>query len=234
MKHNKRHFTLLELLIVAAILVAIAGIGISNLSRVTDRANDGLVLAEMQTIAKAIRLFKQDTGYYPNTGPFKLSTDDKAKSPANFYQLLSSESPLPSGHQLEKWNPETGRGWRGPYLTGFDDGKVSIGSEINNATFSNVNDPNYYTELDPTEGNIINNISGIADPFTHKPENLFLKWKFRYWDKKDREWKDKERDEWGRPYLVFDLQGQPFLISMGRDGEYGTADDIILNIGKAD
>ena len=255
MKHNKRHFTLLELLIVAAILVAIAGIGISNLSGVTDRANDGLVLAEMQTIAKAIRQFKQDTGYYPKTGPFNLedksggrveydNLPDEAgssntvkerwfNSPANFYQLLSTESPLAgTNHQLKKWNPETGRGWRGPYLTCFNDGYVDIRSELNDAN-NNPSSSNYYEKLSPLDGTNIADVPGIADPFEFGTvkvgSNTLLDWSTTPGG--------TERNEWGRPYLVFDLDSKPFIISMGPNGrhvadEYSSddADEIRLNI----
>lgn len=67
-------FTLLELLVVVAIMAAIAGAVVGAFRGVGPVVDDGLVRAEMQEIAKAIRQFKQDTGYYPGEGPFALSS----------------------------------------------------------------------------------------------------------------------------------------------------------------
>ena len=70
-----RGFTLLELLLVVSILAATSSIGISlyynsDGDDVDTRARVHLAQAEMLNIAKAVRQFKQDTGYYPGQGPF--------------------------------------------------------------------------------------------------------------------------------------------------------------------
>jgi len=68
-------FTLIELLLVVSILAATSSIGISlyynsDGDSVDTRARVHLAQAEMLNIAKAVRQFKQDTGYYPGQGPF--------------------------------------------------------------------------------------------------------------------------------------------------------------------
>ncbi|AFL72262.1 type II secretion system protein [Thiocystis violascens] len=70
---TQRGMTLLELLVTVAILAAVAGIGALNLTGVIEDNKEQLARVEMQEIAKAIRQFKQDTGYYPKQGPFGLA-----------------------------------------------------------------------------------------------------------------------------------------------------------------
>jgi prepilin-type N-terminal cleavage/methylation domain-containing protein len=236
-------FSLLEMLVVITILAAVAFIAGGALSGVREQANDQLVRTEMQEIAEAIRQFRQDTGYYPKTGPFNLDTAPGGAvtdailavgfphsgssaaerqnwfySPANFYQLYTRASPLAgTGHQLENWDPETGRGWRGPYLKGFAEGYLDIGDGINNGT------PDGNPGGDPLGGaNTIEDVEGIADPFEHRPVAGLLDW--------SADPGVVEREWWGRPYLLFDLDSKPRLISMGPDGQYGTGDDIELRI----
>lgn len=235
---NRRGFTLLELLVVIAILAAISFIAAGTFRGVGAHADERLVLTEMQEIAKALRQFKQDTGYYPREGPFALGATSNQEvtdadlatvahsgstaaararwfnSPANFYQLLVG--PLLSGHvqNLETWNAETGRGWRGPYLRGFADGRVDIGDDIN-ASVDGI-------DGDPLTGNSISNVDGIADPFEYRPAGGLL------------DWTGVDAGEpWGRPYLFLqNAAGRWVLISMGPDGEYdqGGGDDIVLPI----
>lgn len=233
-----RGFTLLELLVVIAILTAVAFVASGTFRGVQTQADDAHVRVEMQEIAKALRQFKADTGYYPKTGPFALAADggkvdydvlpetaganDAARkrwfySPANFDQLLTRTSPLDgTGHQLEKWNPETGRGWRGPYLQGFSDGLVSVGNDINDTGNTAAGNETGH----PAEGDIIGNIPGIADPFEHKRSGNYLVWSL-------------DSDKWGRPYLLFNLDGlngSPLLRSLGPDGDCGTAKSDADNI----
>ena len=118
---DKSGFSLLELLVVVSILAAISLIATGAYRGILADSEERLVRIEMQEIAKALRQFKEDTGYYPKQGPFDLSltsadsgsvtkeclptyigaaglTDAGIRrwfnSPANFYQLLSRTSPL--------------------------------------------------------------------------------------------------------------------------------------------
>lgn len=249
---NRRGFTLLELLTVVAILAAVAFVVTSRMGGLQEQTSQQLVQTEIQEIATAIRRFKQDTGYYPRQGPFGLTdkggavthqslpssagnTTDWFYSPANFYQLfvnpvMDSGNPL---SRLASWDTETSQGWRGPYLQGFIDGYLEIGTGINNGTEAEYGNPCG----DPLNGNVITNVNGIADPFEHAHSNNGLMgWSAAVGGNK--------RTSWGRPYLFF-LAGTgsdgnctgtaedrflPHLVSMGPDGRYGTNDDIILYI----
>ncbi len=145
------------------------------------------------------------------------------------------------------WDEETGRGWRGPYLNGFKDGYVDIGSEINeDATPSFANegiqgDPlevsHSATHFIPT----VLDVYGVADPFKRPAEpvadsdadNTLLDWSVTHRDNAAGTappGRDPEMNRWGRPYLYFleieDTNGdgvdepQVCLVSMGPDGNF--------------
>nr|WP_321465087.1 prepilin-type N-terminal cleavage/methylation domain-containing protein [uncultured Desulfobulbus sp.] len=226
-------YTLLELLVVVAILAAISFIASGTFKGVAEHADERLAYSEMQQIASALRQFKADTGYFPREGVFRLtadggevttvpshddgSDDEWFYSPANLYQLLATTSPLPATHPLATWNAETGRGWRGPYLSGFADGEVNIGDDLNPT------DPDLADNDsgDPTAGTMVD-VVGIADPFDHKPIGSIFQWS-----------NIPSGDAWGRPYLFLQTAASPNrwqLVSMGPDGAYNTGDDIVLPV----
>ena len=76
MNHTRKSlgFTLIELLVVVSILAAIAGMTSVALDGYQQDAEEKLTRVEMQRIANAIRRFKEDTGYWPKTGPFSYET----------------------------------------------------------------------------------------------------------------------------------------------------------------
>lgn len=61
-------FTLIEVLIVVAILGIIAGIAVASLMNALDKAKQRATMADMRAIAKAIEIYGVDTGHYPDTG----------------------------------------------------------------------------------------------------------------------------------------------------------------------
>jgi len=273
MKKNKNKltmgqtgFTLLELLVVIAIMVAVAGTATIALNGVDQNSQSGLVRVEMQNIAAAIRQFKNDTGYYPGEGPFGLSgdtcgsysnsvgainpssidTQDWFESPANLGQLyiqpeLCSDHPL---SQLSEWNPETRRGWRGPYIDQSGEGLVDLGNDLNSDV-----------DGDPVAGTAIDNVPGIADTFSYNnpvyqsyadcdeedfdTSTCLLEWRSlsntspKYPDSTDDDYMKYYIGAHGRPYLIFHDDGAYRIVSMGPDGIYdgcdrnndGTCDD---------
>ena len=241
----QRGFSLLELLVIIAVLASIAFLATGTFQGVSESANDGLVHSEMQEIAKAIRQFRQDTGYYPKQGPFDLAPPNGIgavpignlpahaggtnaervrwfQSPANHYQLLDTVSPLNgTNHLLEDWNPDTGRGWRGGYLKGFAEGHVDIRDDINPAVNG--------AGGDPLAGNNIPDVDGLADPFEQRAEDMGGGNTLLDWSATPRPGRN-EREAWGRPYLVFGLGAAPWIVSMGPDGDYNNGDDIVLDI----
>lgn len=259
-------FTLIEVMLVVAVLAAIAGGAILALTGTKEEVDIQLARSEMMTIKEAILKFKQDTGYLPKQGPFDLElsgsgavllnsilssrpgadTTDKTNwfySPANFSQLFDQPQLNPTHplKDLTQWNPDTRRGWRGPYLSQFGEGLVDIGGGALpglQPTGAGI----------PTDGTIVRDLRGIADPFISEPlplpkDNpnpyLYLKWRSSTTHENlnpaddDKTWCDirklecSDHDRWGRPYLLFDLDDkgpsdtkEARLVSMGPNGSY--------------
>lgn len=219
---NKQGFTLLELLIVVTILAIISGVVVSALDNVQEESTISLTKSEMLRIKDAILTFKQDTGYLPRQGPFRLVLaggsvpvpPDGAvwfNSPANFSQLY--DNPLSgTGHALETWNRNTSRGWRGPYLTRGGEGLVDIGDGLNADGIGS-----------PISGAVLKEIPGVADGFLARPVGSYLVWRTSKGG--------PPHDRWGRPYLLFDLDNtNARIVGMGQNLTYdnGGGDDIVL------
>lgn len=232
----QRGLTLLELLAVVAILAIISGGVVILFGNTEDDAAEQIAMSEMREIKEALLRFKQDTGFLPKQGPFDLATQPGGAvplgnlpayvpvggelawfdSPANFWELY--ENPLAgTGHPLEPWNPNTRRGWRGPYLSRFGEGLVDLGDNLNPDGSGS-----------PTAGSVLSRVRAVADPFVDQPANgVYLVWRTNPGD--------SPHPRWGRPYLLFDLDdviNPARLVSMGQNRQYdgGTADDIVLDL----
>ncbi len=217
-------FTLLELMVVTAILMALAGGVALSLSNAEETAKIQIARHEMQQLKQALLQFRRDTGHFPTPA-----------SPADFSALYDIKAET-------AWNIDTGRGWRGPYLSRAGEGYVDIGDELSQDGCSGI----------PVNGNSLV-VPGVADPFDHQPvipgsyaiceeneknENCLLDWRTTPDDgDEDDEDGDKAYDHHGRPYLLFDLQAPNALpagyasaeeyvrerariVSMGPDGRY--------------
>ncbi len=186
----QRGFTLIELLVVAALLVAVSFIAFSGYDGVVADAKEQVARAEMQEIAKAIRQFKQDTGYYPKQGPFGLDLapfvggidpddlpaqagDSDAEreawfySPANFWQLFECPRVTENGHP--QWLGCTGsaaQSWDPARGRGWRGPYVLSDSESLVDLSSDLAPDG---SGDPVErggtARLIEEVSGIADPF---------------------------------------------------------------------
>lgn len=132
-------FTLLELLVVVAILAAVASLAYGYMGGVQQRLDDDADRVQIAELARALRQFRADTGFYPRQGPFRLSgdngsvtladcTSDCFYSPANLGQLLTApcrdeDAAQPFGFVVpvcpvneNPADPAEPRRWRGPYL----------------------------------------------------------------------------------------------------------------------
>ncbi len=216
---NEAGFTILELLIVVAILAVVAGSMMLKQGDTTEKAKVSMAISEMNNIKKALLQYRLDMR------DFSLVSQN---GPADFKALYEDPRTTPP---VPPWNPDIGRGWRGPYLTALGEGHTDIGDSLqNNGTGS--------PEIVVTAQ--VKNIRSVADTFTANPvlpnssyipcvenagnTNCLFDWRTLADDSDtDDNDGDKAHDRHGRPYLLFDLTppGSPArLVSMGLDGRY--------------
>ncbi len=80
-KMNKKGFTLVELMVVLAILGLLAAIGIPQYTKVMERARIGRDVAAIATVQTAVDAFLTETQWRPSPAAVELnSTNVKAKS----------------------------------------------------------------------------------------------------------------------------------------------------------
>lgn len=264
-----RGMTLLELLVVVAILAALSGVGWAAYQGVQQEAQDALADARLAQLAAALRRFKADTGHWPGDGPFALAATGNtetalgerrvscsdtsaglwlrsqlpaivvppavvdveawregwAQHPANLWQLL--QTPLlcanhPLG-RLQDWQPESRRGWNGPYLGAEQLGWVEVGSDLARDGSG-----------DPSSGALQSNMRGLPAGRTLPPvaagnaacagPSADCAWRWRVLPttasgfEADRHTLARQ----GRPLLYFGpASGRPRLVWTGPDGRFG-------------
>lgn len=76
MKRNKKGFTLLEILIVVAIIGLIASLVIPNLVGRYEKSKEEIARAQLEMLSSAIEAFRLDVGRYPNSLDELLKCDD--------------------------------------------------------------------------------------------------------------------------------------------------------------
>lgn len=112
---RSRAFTLIELILVVAVLATIAGGVLATMGGVEERASSEVTTHELGQLRDALLAFRRDLGSFPNQGAFALPAPDEE----DLRQLLARSWPLaPTAppDPLATWNPDLRRGWRGPYL----------------------------------------------------------------------------------------------------------------------
>ena len=256
-------FTLLELLMVVAIMATIGGMVFLSVSGLSDDVESEASVREMRTLHDAIKAFRRDTGYYPKQGPFALTSDGGAVDvnnsahwpwflesatstqrqdwfhhPANFYQLVLAQSPLNgTGHVLETFRPQTGRGWRGPYLK---DGVAVVGHAGQYDPASHAHTP---ADWSPTDWNgvggtsIVQSLVYVCDAEISQTGDFPVMLRAELLkDLEDPPVPYEYFAKYGRPYFYFLSGSAAWLVGMGPDRTYqgGTAasDDVVLYIAE--
>jgi type II secretory pathway pseudopilin PulG len=206
MRRNRREtgFTLLEMTAVVAILMAVAGGAVLAMSDTEEDAERRIAVTEMLEIKKALMQFRQDTGSFPAPA-----------SPADFSALYVKPVGLPD------WNIDTGRGWRGPYLSRSGEGYVDIGDGLDSAGAG-----------DPLAGTLLQNVQGVADPFEARPVTSAIGKVFQWHIQAD----DERYERHGRPYLLFDLTDtqKARIVGLGANGRYDCDRDADSDCDAAD
>jgi len=78
---KRRGFTLIELMVVIAIIIILAAIAIPNYLNMTQRAKKSRIASDMATLATGLETFKTDWGTYP--GNLTSGTADGVNLPAS-------------------------------------------------------------------------------------------------------------------------------------------------------
>ena len=240
-------FTLLEILVVIALLAIIAGVIITAYGGVKDQGRADTAKFEMAEIRKALLQFRRDSGSrdFPNQRIYDcdslslneakandpddspniltwpegapsadadaLAWSDWCKHPANFWMLfINPLDDLNTSVEEGIWNPDTHRGWNGPYLQ-RNNGYLDIGNDLSTAGTGN-----------PNAGVVINNVWGIASPYVDIPQGDFFVWS-NISDSTANGY--KEYEQYGRPYFIFDLddEEQARIVSVSVDGLYNSS-----------
>jgi type II secretory pathway pseudopilin PulG len=255
-----RGFTLVELLATCGILAALAFTAWGGYHGAQESAEDDIALADLRRVADAVRRFKADTGYYPGQGPFSLSPsaeteavcaasdgilrnwatpDDDSKrdawfaSPANL-ALLFEAPPLCGKHPLaylKKWNPESGRGWRGPYLDRSLRLWVDHGDNLNTDALGQGGPDGQGSPLDgvkildiPAYGTGPRyRAAGFCGSQAAADGKCMLGWRSVRRNEAGYRAGEHELPLHARPFLLFGLSNgdSPRVVYMGKDGVYG-------------
>ncbi|WP_415885643.1 prepilin-type N-terminal cleavage/methylation domain-containing protein [Neptuniibacter sp. QD37_6] len=218
---SQKGFTLLEMLVVAAILLVVAGGVVTSFRDVGSDAADQAARYQMQQLGEAIEAYYKDNGSFP-----------ARNTPADLSFLFEQTTE-------SNWSTDYRRGWRGPYLNGHKYLYLDIGDDLT-SDGSSINTPADPGEPFVIDGAEIPSVIGIADPYDHYPVD----------DGQSRsvsgcstsgandcllEWRKISGDDstlinrFGRPYLAIDLEvmadssivpGVPRLVSFGSNGIY--------------
>lgn len=230
---QQRGFTMLELVVVVAILAIVAGAAIMRFGNTTDDAQLQTARYSMKQIAEAV-----ETYYADNKNNSVSLTPPGRKSPADLAFLFNQNDA-----SAADWSTDYRQGWRGPYLKQAQFFYVDIGDDLK-LDGSSKNDASQ-----PGQPNLISDIPhddvvAIPDTYSHYPvfngvpksssdcgphnqPNCLFEWYKASGDLSSRLVK------MGRPYLLFDLDhlssrtpgdGVPRIVSLGPNGIYEPQD----------
>jgi len=160
MVRNNRGFTLIEVIVVAAIIAILAGILVPMIFSQIDESKITRAQGDVKTIATAISRYRMDTGYFPKINP--AVAIDPAVGPVTAYETLFSlgvQLALPAGFLTtigdlgDNLSPgaaaknvyTTGgffeKKWKGPYLSTFTSdpwGNAYVVNVVNDTAEKNV------------------------------------------------------------------------------------------------
>lgn len=231
-------FTLLEMLVVAALLLVVAGGVVTSFRDVGSDASEQAARYQMQQIGEAIEAYSADNGFIP-ISPDRIT-------PADLSFLFTKPA------SAADWSVDYRRGWRGPYLSGHKYLYVDIGDDLTvNGRSEDDNSIAGEPNLIAAGGGVIESVIAIADPFDHYPVDDGINRSFDGCNTTDClfEWRkikddvNSKLDRFGRPYLAIDLaslqdtsieKSAARLVSLGSNGIYEPSDCDYSEADKGD
>lgn len=193
-RHSEAGFTLLELMVVVAILAIMAGTVVLNLDSFQDDAARAVAEREMQELRQALLHFHNDTGYFPKdpNGPFHYDNIPTANLPDYVQALPDTEQRAWFGSPANFWllygrddvtdNPNTPFRENCPLYAGHSlctwqsvAGVGDLGwrgpylSRHGEGLVDIGSNLQIVGSGSPVAGSTLLNVRGVADPFVHPP-----------------------------------------------------------------
>lgn len=136
-KQQRRAFTLVELLLVLAILALLAGIALPKLTGSKERANVSATKTQLDAFKTALDMFEVDSGHYPRG---KNGLNDLVAQPRdaqNWHQYLDNVPLDPWGHPYIYECPGRHRPTSYDLSSMGPDGRAGTDDDINNWQLQN-------------------------------------------------------------------------------------------------
>jgi len=129
---NKKGFTLVELLVVIAIIAILSVVSLASFTRVQIKARDVQRKSDLNAISKALMMYYNDYGFFPNT--FEFGNVDVGFTGAN-KQIYMRENPI---------DPRDSNGWKKYiYLVSPSKTSFNLFADLENKDDSQCKDPAY-------------------------------------------------------------------------------------------
>jgi len=119
--HGGSGFTLIELIVVIALLALMASVAILSQDTVRSDAEADATRYEMSVIRKALLQFRYDVRHFPDGVGALIAAEDRlallTACQATDNTKINETSGVSYDEGCTDWDPELKRGWNGPYLS---------------------------------------------------------------------------------------------------------------------
>jgi len=116
-KGMNKGFTLMELMIVIAIIMILAGAIVARVSTGGEKAKIAKATSEMNEIASACRSFYSDTGYWPYANSFNADSDGGLIDKSHITHVIADSGTATSAGSVITTVKNL---WKGPYIEAFE------------------------------------------------------------------------------------------------------------------